>query len=220
MKESKKFAVKVAGVAAIAALTVVSAFADSRHRNETNDRYEGRGGYDRNDSRERRSVTSQGRISNLSRYRDGYRVQLDRGSQWYYVPQHALRGRGGRGIDLRVGVDIRFGGYYGNDGWFNVDSCDYVGDGGYYDDGYYGDRYGGRTLSGVVQRVDFRRGEVLVRDSHGRQVLVEMRRGGRNNRGVDLSDLRRGDRVSFSGSWEGRGRFEAYRIEGVRSGRW
>ena len=218
MKESKKFAVKVAGVAAIAALTVVSAFAETRHRNETNDRYEGRGGYDRNDSRERRSVTSQGRISNLSRYRDGYRVQLDRGNQWYYVPQHALRGRNGRGIDLRVGIDISFGGYYGNDGWFNVDSCDYVGDG-YNDNGYYGDRYGARTLSGVVQRVDYRSGQVMLRDSNsGRQVCVEMRRN-RNSRGVDLSDLRRGDRVSFAGTWVSRGTFEAHRIEGVRSGR-
>jgi hypothetical protein len=159
----------------------------------------------------------QGRISNLSRYRDGYRVQLDRGSQWYYVPQNSLRGQGGRGIDLRVGVDVRFGGYYGNDGWFNVDSCDFVDNG--YGNGHYGDRYGSRTLNGVVQRVDFRRGEVLVRDSNtGRQVQVEMRRN-RDRRGVDLNDLRRGDRVSFAGTWSGRRTFEAYRIDGVRNGR-
>ena len=224
MKQTKKFAVKVAGVAAIAALAAMSAFADTRHRNETNGRYEQRGDWDRGGNRDSRSVTSQGRISNLSRYRDGYRVQLDRQSQWYYVPQHAVRGRSGRGVDLRIGVNVRFGGYYGNDGYFNVDSCDFVDDG-YYgndgyrgDDGYYGDRYGGRTLNGIVQRVDFRRGDVLIRDSHtGRTVLVEMRRGGRNNRGVDLNDLRRGDRVTFSGTWDGRGRFEAYRIDGVRS---
>jgi hypothetical protein len=45
-----------------------------------------------------------------------------------------------------------------------------------------------------------------------------MRRN-RNRRGVDLNDLRRGDRVSFAGTWSGRSTFEAYRIDGVRNGR-
>ncbi len=221
MKQTRKFAVKVAGVAALAALATMSAFAETRHRDETNGRSEQRGEWNRGGDRSSRSVTAQGRISNLSRHRDGYRVQLDRGSQWYYVPQNAVRGRSGRGIDLRIGVNVRFGGYYGNDGYFNVDSCDFVDDG-YYDDGRYDDRYGNRsrTLYGVVQRVDYRRGEVLLRDTRsGRNVLVEMR-GSRNRRGVDLNDLRRGDRVTFIGSWDGRGRFEAYRIDDVDSGRW
>jgi hypothetical protein len=77
------------------------------------------------------------------------------------------------------------------------------------------------TLAGVVTRVDRRRGEVLIRDQRsGRTINVEMRgRAGRQNRSIDFSDLRRGDRVVLEGQWVNRGEFEAYRIDSVNARR-
>lgn len=73
-------------------------------------------------------------------------------------------------------------------------------------------------LTGVVERVDHRRGVVFLRDQRGRRpVAVEMAR--RNTRGIDLADLHRGDRVTFVGDWTRGGVFEAWRIEDVDSGR-
>jgi hypothetical protein len=80
-------------------------------------------------------------------------------------------------------------------------------------------------LSGVVERVDQRRGVALVRvRNHERLVAVEME-GHRNRRaGVDFADLRRGDYVTFVGDWSRGGVFEARRIDSVDSrrgrGRW
>lgn len=73
-------------------------------------------------------------------------------------------------------------------------------------------------LSGVVERVDYRRGVVLLRDRRGgRPIAVEMMR--RRSRGIDIEDLRRGDYVTFAGDWSRGGVFEAWRIEDVDSGR-
>ena len=82
------------------------------------------------------------------------------------------------------------------------------------------DRYDRDSLRGYVERVDYRRGTVLLRDERSnRRVNVVMAGGRRERRGVDLGDLRRGDFVTFVGDWERGGLFEAYRIEGVRNGR-
>ncbi|HEX8411673.1 MAG TPA: hypothetical protein VF883_22690 [Thermoanaerobaculia bacterium] len=74
------------------------------------------------------------------------------------------------------------------------------------------------VLTGVVERVDHRRGVAFLRDRRGgRAVAVEMVR--RNTRGVDLNDIRRGDVVTFIGDWKRGGVFEAWRIDDVDSGR-
>ena len=74
------------------------------------------------------------------------------------------------------------------------------------------------VLTGVVERVDHRRGVAFLRDRRGgRAIPVEMVR--RNTRGIDLNDIRRGDVVTFIGDWKRGGVFEAWRIDEVDSGR-
>jgi hypothetical protein len=216
MKKTMKFA---AVAAVLVTLSGASAFAESRHRNETDGRGRGARNDGRNDSR--RSMTMEGRVRRVDRDRDGYRVQLDRGDYWYHVPSSALR----RGNELRVGVSLRFTGYLGSGNDFFVDSCDF---GGYGNDSYYRDgrdnRYGYEDreyVRGVVERVDVYRGSLLLRDERsGRRVSVVMAGGNRNRRGVDLNDLRRGDLVTLSGDWHRGGVFEAYRVDSVRNGRY
>ena len=89
-----------------------------------------------------------------------------------------------------------------------------------------GGRYDDRDfLSGTVERLDRRRGVAVVRAGNGRAVVVAMTRRGYNNGGVDFTDLRRGDFVTFAGDWSRQG-FTAWRIDSVDSrrghgrGRW
>jgi hypothetical protein len=194
-----------------------SAIAETRHRNAT--------GSWQDADRDRRQVITEGRVTQLSRQNDGYRVRLDRGDYWYHVPQSVL---GSRGNGFAVGVSVRLGGYYDSRGYVHVSSADWL-DNDHYrgrrddrDDRYRDrDRRGDRRddfISGVVERVD-RRGTILIRDQRtGRRVTAVMARGN-NRRGVDLNDLRRGDRVTLRGDWERGGVFEVHRIEDIRSGR-
>ena len=205
-------------VLAISALAVTSTFAESRPRNESDWRDGNRRNERRDDRRderrdvrrdEKRNLSAQGRVTNLHRHRDGYRVQLDRHSQWYYVPASAWRSRG-RG--LSIGVNVRFGGgYYDDGGYIYVSNADY------YDD--YGYSRGGGYVSGVVQRIDYRRDVIELRDERtGRRITVNARRADRNRRGIDVNDLRRGDYVEFEGQWRGNV-FQAYRIDSLDSRR-
>ena len=200
-----------AAAVAVATLLGTSAFADSRRQggtwrdgsnrssNDSNRRNDSNRGY-----RDNERVTVQGRVSSFSRERDGYRVNLDRGGDSYWLPSSHLRGR-----DLRVGVSIRLGGVFRG-------GTIYVDDLGWPDNGYgYNNGYNNGYLRGVVDRVDYRRGLVVVRDdSSGRFVTVDMYRADRR------VDLRRGDYVTLSGDFTRGGVFEAYRVDSVRSGRW
>src|SRR5260370_39387979 len=51
-------------------------------------------------------ITFEGRIRNLRRERDGFRVELDRHERSFWVPFDRLP----RGRDLRIGLSVRFGG--------------------------------------------------------------------------------------------------------------
>ena len=85
--------------------------------------------------------------------------------------------------------------------------------------GRNGRRYDDRDfLSGTVERLDRRRGVALVRVRDGRAITGAMTRRGYNNGGVDFTDLRRGDFVTFAGDWSRQG-FTAWRIDSVDSGR-
>lgn len=209
VKKTWKFA---AAAAILTALSISSAFAETRHRNETNrdSRYESRG----------QSMTMEGRVRSVERDRDGYRVQLDRGDYRYYVPRSAMRNW--RGNDLRVGVSLRVVGIF-DGSYVHVSSADFLGYGN--DDHYRGGRdqrygYNDEAVRGIVESVDFRRGTLLLRDDRsGRRVSVFMAGGNRGRRGVDLNDLRRGDVITLSGDWHRNSVFEAYRIESLRSGR-
>jgi hypothetical protein len=189
---------KLAGVSVLAVLLSTSAFADSRHLNQTPSR----------ESRDER-VTMQGKVTAMSHENGGYRVRIDRDSRSYWVPDSYVRNNNGR--DLRVGVSISLGGVF-RGGSVYVDAVNWPDAGGYgYDNGY---------LRGLVTRIDYRRNIMTVRDDRsGRQTDVEMRGNQRGGR-VDLDDLRRGDYVELSGDWTRGGLFEAYRVESVRNGRY
>jgi len=194
---------------------------NNNYRNESrgNNTYrnESRSNNYRNESRsngyrgERRDdhFTERGRISRFTRERDGYRVWLG-GARSYWIPSYRLGGR-----RLAIGLDIRLGGIF-NGTYVDVDALGWPGDP-HYNDGYYAPApyYADGSLRGRVERVDLRYGTLLLRDERsGRVIEVDMRATDRRG-GLDLDDLRPGDRVTLDGSWN-RGYFHAYRIDGVR----
>lgn len=205
MKSTReKWAVKAAGAGALALMLAVPSFAQSR------------GGERRTESRSTRTyrdnerVTVQGHVSSFSRERDGYRVQLDRGRESYWVPQSYFRNRG---RDLRVGISIALGGIF-RAGSIYVDAVSWPDDRGYRDGAAYND-----FLGGIVERVDYRGGYADIReDRSGRMVRVEFRDRDRRGR-LSLDDVRRGDYVELSGSWGSRGIFDAWSIDSVRDTR-
>ena len=226
MKTSSNTAAKLAGITSLAILLTTSAFADSRPQDQTNwrdgNRDRGRSessrdGYDRRDGnyRENDRVNLQGRITAFNRESNGYRVNLDRGNTSFFVPESYFRNRA---RDLRVGVSISLGGIFRR-GSVYVDAVSWPDDGygyGGYDRGY--DRSYGGHLFGVVDRIDFRRGTVWLReDRDGRITEVDMRNNDRYSR-LDIDDLRRGDFIELSGNWVRGGVFIADRIDSVRSG--
>jgi hypothetical protein len=218
MKKIRQFGAVLAAMTMFAAST----FADDRPRNGSDWRG-GRGndrGWERRDDRGARNLSAQGRITNLHRENGGYRIQLDRGSQWYFVPQSAWsRHRAGRNVDLRVGVSIRLGGgHYGDRGYIYCDDIDYIEDGyGYRDRDRHRDNY----VSGTVRRIDYRRDIVELREQRtGHVITVDARRADRRSRrGIDVADLRRGDYVEFEGNWVRGNVFQARRIDGLDSRR-
>lgn len=240
MKELNKVFVKFAGAGAVAVLLATPSFAatrgadahfddrdnqrvaqtsrgsfddrrgDATFDNRGNSSYDDRGSnsYDRRSYRENERVNATGRVTAFSRERDGYRVQLDRGGS-FFVPQSRLRNHLN---DLRVGINVTLGGIF-RGGLINVDAVSWPGDnGGYYD---RGDARG--FMRGVVERVDYRRDVLTLRDERtGRLVDVDLRGTERSSR-IDANDLRRGDLITLSGDWTRGGIFSAYRIDSVRT---
>ncbi|HEV2721090.1 MAG TPA: hypothetical protein VG323_13800 [Thermoanaerobaculia bacterium] len=170
-----------------------------------NNNYRNNGSYrdSRSYSNRNDRFNEHGRISRFTRERDGYRVWLG-GERSYWIPSYRLGGR-----RLRLGLDISLGGIFSG-GYWQVDALGWPGDP-YYAGPYYGDgSYSDGVLSGIVERVDFRYGSLLLRDARsGRVFNVDMRSTG-------LADFRPGDRITLEGSWEGGGLFRAYRIDDVR----
>ncbi len=205
---------KLVTAGAFATLVAASAFAAPQYdnggrydRNRGQDQQQSDRGYNRDqrDQRDQRDnrgyredqrVTTSGRITSLSRERDGYRVRLDRGRDSYFIPESRLGGH-----RLRVGIDISLGGIF-NGGMINVDAVNWPGNYG-YGDGYDNGGY----LQGRVDRVDYRDGFARLDTNQG-HVQVRL--------GRQVQQLRRGDWVSLEGQWDRRGEFEAYRIDDVR----
>jgi hypothetical protein len=160
--------------------------------------------------RENERVTLSGNVTSYTREGNGYRVQLDRDRNPFWIPASRLSSFG---HDLRVGVSISLGGIF-RGGRIEVDAMNYPGNYGYdqgYDQGY---------LRGVVDRVDYRSGILTLRDdASGRIVDVDMRPTARTSR-IDLNDVRRGDYIALSGEWTPGGLFSAYRIDSVDTGRY
>ena len=195
-----------------------SAFAETRHRNETNV------------MRARsRLVTVEGRIRDIDRDRTGLLIRLDRNNAVLYAsPQTDVylgsRRTGNGGIrQLDRGDVIRATGSLGARGTIYLDTITLVRN----DRSDRNDRYD-RTVRGVVQSIDVSRRTVWVRDDQsGRAVAVDLRDAERNDRRwdndrddrwSDIRNIRRGDRIIARGEWRG-GVFEADRYD-VGTGQW
>lgn len=159
--------------------------------------------------RDNERVTAQGKITSLRHERDGYRVQLDRGSDSYWVPERSLRGHAN---ELRLGISIRLGGVF-RGGFVTVDVIDWP--------PLYpapdNRRLQNDVVRGVIEQVDFRHDEIVIRELRtDRLITVNVMRGdGTWNRTFDLRRIRRGDFITLSGDWRRNGEFDAYRVEGV-----
>jgi hypothetical protein len=215
MKAGTKSVWNVAGAGALALVVATSAFAAPQRGNQdaNRGRSDARGTQGRSDNgsyRDNQRVNASGRVTSFSRDNGGYHVQLDRGRESYWIPESHMRNRG---RDLRVGISIVLGGVF-RGGRVNVDAVSWPDDRGYRDD-----RYRNEYVRGVVERVDFRSGRLLLRDSSTRRTIEVDMRDTRRDSGIDLGDLRRGDSVMLSGQWQRNGRFEAERIESLNSRR-
>lgn len=225
MKKTSILAVKVAGAGALALLLAASAFAEGRPQDRTwrdgdrrgdreerrDDRWERRSGSHRQ-YRDDERVRSQGRIRRYARERGGYRLWLDTAPHAFWVPEAHWR------RDWRVGVHVDIGGVFRGGTVYSDAYGDRYGD--RYDDRY--DRRDDRdSVRGYVDRVDYRRETLVLRDLRtGRAIAVDMRAADHGRSRLDLRDIRRGDRVTLVGHWNRRDVFAARGIDAVDSGRY
>jgi hypothetical protein len=215
MKTNSKSVLNVAGAGALALVMATSAFAapqrgsNQRDDNSNNNRGRTESRNDNNSYRDNQRVNGSGKVTSMARENGGYRVQLDRGRESYWIPSSRINNRG---RDLRVGVSIVLGGIF-RGGRVDVDAVSWPDDRGYGSRNY-------DSVRGVVERVDYRSNVLLLREtSTGRTIEIDMRDTRRSSR-VDLNDLRRGDRVTLTGQWQRGGLFSADSIDSVNTGRW
>jgi hypothetical protein len=198
-----KWATKAAGAGAVALLLATPSFAQSRgdwSRNNNSDRnkqtIDARNNGDRSNNngyRENQRFNESGKVSSFNRERDGYRVQLDRGRS-FWVPESRF---GNRARELRPGLSITFGGVF-RGGAFSVDAVSWP--------DQYNRGYANGFVRGVVERVDYRSGTLVVRDqATGRLITADVTRGTNN--------LRRGDVVGLTGQWIRSGVFDVARVD-------
>jgi len=161
------------------------------------------------DERGRRSEFVEGRVNRFVHERGGYRIWVDGGRFPVWIPEARI----GLFPHLRVGLSLRFGGYYDPLGY--LEAYDY------YNDGYYGGGYGGYgsasssgLLRGVVETVDYRRGTLVLRDDVSGSFVTALIRDRR------LETLRPGDYAEIAGDWTRAGVFEGLRLEDTRDGRY
>jgi hypothetical protein len=159
------------------------------------------------DNRGRRSEFLEGRINRFEHERGGYRVWVDGGRFPVWIPEARI----GLFPHLRVGLSLRFGGYYDPLGY--LEAYDYYNDG-YYGGGYGSSAYSSGLLRGVVETVDYRRGTLVLRDDVSGSFVTTLIRDRR------LETLRPGDYVEIAGDWTRAGVFEGLRLEDTRDGRY
>jgi hypothetical protein len=154
-------------------------------------------------------LSTQGRISSVSRVGDSYRISLDRGSYSYLVPTAVIGTR-----DLRIGSNVRLSGIL-NGNIVSVDMLALPGEANYTADPYYRAVPFGSTgwMSGTVQRLDRHLGYLQMKDDASGQVVKIDVRHMNLRRPVNVWGIRPGDHVSINGSWENRDTFDARRIE-------
>jgi len=238
MNKSKKLAALFSSTLLVSTMFGASAFADTRHRDETKDQtwrstkstQETRRNLNTTQSTESRDRYNTQRTYNSTQSRGRYNAQVS-GSRYSYsgrvtrvesyhggyrvwvggapYPFFIASGVWGH-YPLRVGLNISLGGYYNPAyGYYSV-----------YNYGPYGSPYGyynyqtSGDIHGLVQAVDYRRGTAVIRDDvSGSFVTVVMR--GNDPR---LGNLRPGDYADLSGSWDRSGVFSAYNVADLRPG--
>ncbi|HEY8134123.1 MAG TPA: hypothetical protein VII12_19760 [Thermoanaerobaculia bacterium] len=137
----------------------------------------------------------QGRVNRVERYNGGYRVWVGGAGYPFFISAS----RWAR-FPLRVGLNIRLGGYWDPIGYYNV-----------YDVGPYATA---GDLHGIVESVDYRRGTVVLRDDVSGSFVTAVLRGNDPR----LGDLRTGDYVTLTGAWNRSGVFDAYNVADLRGG--
>jgi hypothetical protein len=160
------------------------------------------------DNRGRRSDFVEGRVSRFVHERGGYRIWVDGGRFPVWIPEARI----GLFPHLRIGLSLRFGGYYDPLGY--LEAYDYYNDG-YYGGGVYNEgAYSSGLLRGVVETVDYRRGTLVLRDDVSGSFVTTLIRDRR------LETLRPGDYAEIAGDWTRAGVFEGLRLEDTRDGRY
>ncbi|HEY0141268.1 MAG TPA: hypothetical protein VGF48_10245 [Thermoanaerobaculia bacterium] len=206
MKKTQKI---IAIAIAVATLAAPSLFADSRHRDRTND--------DRRYGRNERRATVEGRIRSIEHERNGFVIHLNNGRVIFaarHVDVDAYgRNRTNRVRDLDRGDRIRATGVVEARNMLYVDRIQLLRD----DDDRGRNRnqgYDARQITGTVQHVELNRGLLWLRDDRsGRVVEVRVRHRERDDAARDLDNLRRGDRITVGGEFQRNGEFEADRIQ-------
>jgi hypothetical protein len=191
-----------------------SAFAETRHRSETN------GSLYRV-----RTVTVEGRIRDIDRERNGLLIRLERGGAALFAsPQTDIyvgsrRTGNGRFRQLDRGDVIRATGSVGARGTIYLDSITLL----------RNDGPSNRTVRGLVQSINVSQRLVAIReDQSGRIFTIDLRNAQRNDRRwdnerderwSDIRNIRRGDRIIARGDWRGNV-FEAERYDVGENAQW
>jgi len=173
-----------------------NAYRSGSVRNNRADRNDNayRGNRGRYDNRQRQTFS--GRVSRVERHGGGYNVWIGGGRFPLFIPEARFRL-----FPLRVGIDIRLGGYWNPAGYYDA-----------YD---YNNPYASQgDLRGVVENVDYRSGTVVVRDDVSGSFVTTVLRGNDPR----LGSLRPGDWVDLNGAFSRAGVFEAYSVSDLRGG--
>jgi len=154
-------------------------------------------------------ISTQGRISSISREGDRYLIRLDHGNYDYWVPVSTMGAR-----SLQIGAPVRLSGLVAGD-LVNVDLVAAANEP-YYtaDPNYVAVPYGtSGWMTGTVQNLNRHMGYLTIReDTSGALVKIDVRHMDRG-RPVSVWRIRPGDRITINGSWEKRDTFDATRIE-------
>jgi len=154
-------------------------------------------------------ISTQGRISMISRDSDRYLIRLDHGNYDYWVPVATFGTR-----PLQVGDQVRLGGIVNGD-LVNVDMLAAAGEP-YYtvDPNYVAVPYGTNGwMTGTVQNSNRHMGYITIKeDTSGQLIKIDVRHMDRAHP-VKVWSIRPGDRITVNGSWEKRDTFDASRIE-------
>lgn len=166
---------------------------------ESNDRYRRdrdasrsyNGGYRDN----RTPYRTNGRINDVRRYGNGYRVWIAGSPYPFFVPAaYYHRDR------FRIGVSISLGGYYNPLGYYD-----------YYDDDYRG-AYSRGELRGTVESVDYNRDTFVIRNEATGSFVTVISRDRRPD------SIRPGDYVEIYGAWSRAGVFSATDVDRLDDG--